>query len=296
VKKPLVVFATGLIVLLASLPGIGSVLANGEPHYYAYGYLPEWAQCVSGHNYVYDNDVYTGVVAEFVSVLFQEEPRKWIEVGWVEYAGENKAQFYVGWNIDETGFHIEYKGDVPYNTSHSYQIFKADGTWRVYIGSNLVKSLHTEWDDGVPQAVSETVDYASPPENELDGHFYSLKYCSGTDWLPWHDNITSSDPPYRVEKISHPEFYTYALMEGDTSVNDYVTIGDAMYIAQYLVDLRTLNAYQLECADTTDNGAVTIADAMHIAQWLVDPDSTLGILFKPLWELANDSHMLQPQP
>jgi len=91
-------------------------------------------------------------------------------------------------------------------------------------------------------------------------------------------------------------FTIRALMEGDVSMNDHVTISDAMLIAQHLVDIITLNADQLECADTTDDGNVTISDAMHIAQWLVDPDGTLGVLFKPLWELANDSHMLQPQP
>ena len=63
-----------------------------------------------------------------------------------------------------------------------------------------------------------------------------------------------------------------------------------------LVNAITFDADQLEAADITDDGNVTISDAMHIAQWLVDPNGTLGVLFKPLWELANDSHMLQPQP
>ena len=85
-------------------------------------------------------------------------------------------------------------------------------------------------------------------------------------------------------------FTVRALMEGDVSMNDHVTISDAMFIAQHLVGIITLNADQLESADTTDDGNVTISDAMHIAQWLVDAP------FKPLWELANDSHMLQPQP
>jgi len=85
-------------------------------------------------------------------------------------------------------------------------------------------------------------------------------------------------------------FTIRALMEGDVSLNDHVTISDAMFIAQHLVGLITLSADQLESADTTDDGNVTISDAMHIAQWLVDAP------FKPLWQSPADDHMLQPQP
>jgi hypothetical protein len=86
-----------------------------------------------------------------------------------------------------------------------------------------------------------------------------------------------------------------ALMEGDVTLNQQTRVSDAMFIAQYLVKLRTLDADQLECGDTTDDGNVSISDAMHIAQWLVDADGTLGVLFKPLWESPADDHMLKPQ-
>lgn len=89
-------------------------------------------------------------------------------------------------------------------------------------------------------------------------------------------------------------FTILALMEGDASLNDCVSIADAMFIAQYLGALRTLNADQLTCADTTDDAAVSIADALHIAQWLVDPDGSLGVLGTPLWESPADDSMLVP--
>ena len=85
------------------------------------------------------------------------------------------------------------------------------------------------------------------------------------------------------------------LMEGDASQNGCVSIGDAMFIAQYRFGLRSFSADQLECADTTDNGSITMGDAMHIAQWLFDPDGSGGILFEPLWKSPDDDHMLPPQ-
>jgi hypothetical protein len=87
---------------------------------------------------------------------------------------------------------------------------------------------------------------------------------------------------------------TTKLMEGDVTMDEHVTMADAMFIAQYKAGLRSLNASQLTCADTTDDGDVTMADAMHIAQWKADPDGTLGVLFKPLWSSENDADMLEP--
>jgi len=87
-----------------------------------------------------------------------------------------------------------------------------------------------------------------------------------------------------------------ALMEGDVDMNGCVDISDAMFIAQYTVELRTLNESQLKCADTTDDGNVDISDAMHIAQYTVDPDMSLGVLYKPLWESPADDDMMEPVP
>ncbi len=86
------------------------------------------------------------------------------------------------------------------------------------------------------------------------------------------------------------------LMEGDVTLNGHVNIVDAMFIAQWVISLRTLSADQLECADTFDTGNPNIADAMHIAQWVVDPNMTYGVLKVPLWQSPADDHMLHPQP
>jgi hypothetical protein len=106
-------------------------------------------------------------------------------------------------------------------------------------------------------------------------------------------------------------FTVVDLMEGDTSLDNCVSVSDALLIAQYLVGMIDLSDDQLESADTTDENLwspptpgvggdpelvnrVSIGDAQHIAQWLVDPDQSLGVLWKPLWESPLDDHMQQP--
>ena len=101
--------------------------------------------------------------------------------------------------------------------------------------------------------------------------------------------------PFEYGETEDWEITIIDLMEGDASQNGCVSIGDAMFIAQYCFDLRSFNASQLECADTTDNGSITMGDAMHIAQWLFDPDGSRDILFEPLWKPPDDDHMLPPQ-
>ncbi|MCD6361221.1 MAG: dockerin type I repeat-containing protein, partial [Armatimonadetes bacterium] len=78
------------------------------------------------------------------------------------------------------------------------------------------------------------------------------------------------------------------LVEGDVTLDGRTNIIDAMFIAQYTVGLRELDACQCCCGDTTDDGTVNIVDAMHIAQFTVDPRGAAGVLFKPLWECDCD--------
>lgn len=89
---------------------------------------------------------------------------------------------------------------------------------------------------------------------------------------------------------------TPTLMEGDVTLDKHVSMADAMFTAQGVVGLVTLNADQLKCADTSDDGSVSMADAMHIAQWVVDPNMLLGVLKVPLWQSPADDDMLPPEP
>ena len=56
---------------------------------------------------------------------------------------------------------------------------------------------------------------------------------------------------------------------GDTNENNRVDIGDAMFIAQWLVGNRDSSALNLDVGDTNVNNRVDIGDAMFIAQYLV---------------------------
>ena len=56
---------------------------------------------------------------------------------------------------------------------------------------------------------------------------------------------------------------------GDVNKNERVDIGDAMFIAQYLVDNRNGNTMNLTVIDVNVNGRTDIGDAMFIAQFMV---------------------------
>jgi C1A family cysteine protease len=102
--------------------------------------------------------------------------------------------------------------------------------------------------------------------------------------------VTSNDPDESEVVVPVTLEVTEPLMEGDVTLDEHVTIVDALYIAQYLVLYRTLTADQLICADTyQDDGNVDIVDAMYIARWIVD-DTT------PLWDPVKDADMRPPEP
>ena len=56
---------------------------------------------------------------------------------------------------------------------------------------------------------------------------------------------------------------------GDVNENDRLDIGDAMFIAQYLVGNRDESTMNLECGNVNVNDRIDIGDAMFIAQYLV---------------------------
>lgn len=56
---------------------------------------------------------------------------------------------------------------------------------------------------------------------------------------------------------------------GDVNEDGQITIIDALYVAQYIVGLRTLTTEQIAAADVNGDGFVTIADALSIAQGIM---------------------------
>jgi hypothetical protein len=67
---------------------------------------------------------------------------------------------------------------------------------------------------------------------------------------------------------------TFTFLRGDANGNGTVSMGDAMFIAQYLVGLRPLTDLNIVNSasvkqDGTAGDVISIADAMFIAQYLV---------------------------
>ncbi|MBN2187188.1 MAG: hypothetical protein JW732_07050 [Dehalococcoidia bacterium] len=200
-KKTVLIVSITLTLFLALLPGGGSVLADDEPHYYAYGELTTGvAPGVSGSNYVYDNEVDNHFVAEFVTVILDTNPKKWIEVGWLKSTSPYPTQtkFYVGWKT--TGeFEQETFENAQYNTSHDYRIYKYGCNWLVKIDGDLKKTIPAEfWLEGFIMAQSESQDSADPPVNEMEGYLSDLRYYNGSNWILWYDIDTGSDDPLAV--------------------------------------------------------------------------------------------------
>jgi len=71
-------------------------------------------------------------------------------------------------------------------------------------------------------------------------------------------------------------------MYGDVNNDGQVTIVDAQFIAQYTVQTRTFNQYELVAADVNNDGQVTIVDAQFIAQYTVQDYKNA-----PNWRIGN---------
>lgn len=82
------------------------------------------------------------------------------------------------------------------------------------------------------------------------------------------DLVDSQREPVEYS-VSNGTFSTIKELKGDVTLDGKVTIGDAMYIAQYLIGIRDINDIQLDCADVSKDGVISIVDAMYIAQSLV---------------------------
>jgi hypothetical protein len=124
--------------------------------------------------------------------------------------------------------------------------------------------------------------------NDTTGGTWSSPGSPGVTWRwsmgDWYGPTSDRTYLFRV----YGEGTGSTLVEGDVNCDGTTNIVDAMYIAQYTVGLRELDADQMICGDTTDDGSVNIVDAMHVAQFTVDPHGTANVLFKPLWESEFD--------
>ena len=87
--------------------------------------------------------------------------------------------------------------------------------------------------------------------------------------------ITSTyDARYPTYTINSYQFYrvvhlVMAYMPGDVNGDESVDIDDVTALTDYLMDLSTLNQYQLDAADVDDDGEVTIDDVTYLIDVLL---------------------------
>ena len=63
---------------------------------------------------------------------------------------------------------------------------------------------------------------------------------------------------------------TYTLEASFTEKNDPISVQDALYILQHIVELRTLEGDQIKAADINGDGNITIQDALKVLQHAVE--------------------------
>ncbi len=90
--------------------------------------------------------------------------------------------------------------------------------------------------------------------NETSGNPNYLMYCTRECGTTIEDPYISIDYTPPIDK------------KGDVNQDSVVNIVDALFIAQYTVETRTLTATQLTVADVNGDGQVNIVDALFIAQ------------------------------
>jgi hypothetical protein len=214
-KKALLIFSIALVALLALLPSAGPVSANDISKRYIVVMRSPGTPVpgVQGTNCVYDNDVDNHFIAEFMYVQISEDPHRFIEFGWIKQTNpyEAKLSFYYSYQFDSG-----YKGpfyreeEIDYDDEPTYEVLYSggEGEWQLKLDGEDIAQIETEYDDGIVGAQCESEDSASPPVNELHGHFWNLKYRSGSSWYLWNGINTDADSPYKVKEINSHEFYT----------------------------------------------------------------------------------------
>ena len=169
------------------------------------------------------------------------------------------------------------------------------------VAVNLV--VIARFSESITAGVNSTNIAISPDPGNVTASINGNTVNISHDKFAYSSNYTVTIPGAAVEDLAGNPNTGYSwnftstlpLMDADVNLDGKVTIVDAMFIAQYVVGLRTLNADQLRCAETYNStvGSPDISDAMHIAQWVVDPDGSLGVLKRPIYHHAD---MLPPQP
>lgn len=149
----------------------------------------------------------------------------WFHLGWIKgdlsWGYTDRPTFFYEKKIEgvlEGGFILDF-GFPGHLSSHQYEISWQEGTvkypydmvWNFFIDGQEIgylETLHPK-SKGKLTAFSESTNDC----NELQGHYWSLKYgvttsWSTVNWYLWNNIYTEADPPYWVDELSTHEFCT----------------------------------------------------------------------------------------
>jgi len=115
--------------------------------------------------------------------------------------------------------------------------------------------------------------YSDNTEKPIAGINVTQKHSNGTQ------SILTTNSSGIVNFKSSTETYTLEALQQDTG-SDPISVQDALYILQHIVELRILDAKQIKAADVNGDGKITIQDALKVLQHNVEL-STLdqGLVF-----------------
>ena len=82
--------------------------------------------------------------------------------------------------------------------------------------------------------------------------------------------IYASNAAGEVTLSTTSNAYTLEAEASFTEKNDPISVQDALFILQHIVELRTLEGDQIKAADINDSGDITIQDALKVLQHNVE--------------------------
>jgi hypothetical protein len=259
-NKALLIFSIALVALLALLPSAGPVSANDILKRYIVVMRSPGIPVpgVQGTNCVYDNEVYNHFIAEFMYVQISQVPHRFIEFGWIKQTDpyEPKLSFYYSYQFD-SGYKGPYyrEEEIDYDDEPTYEVLYSggEGEWQLKLDGEDVAQVEIEYNDGIVGAQCETEDSASHPVNELEGHFWDLKYRSGSSWVSWQDMDMSVAPLYDATQEDGDEFYT----AGPSGIIGVTGAVNCSTLAGVTVELSKSGWQDSATSDNDGNYAIT---------------------------------------
>lgn len=211
------------VLTLALFPASSALaLPDPDPLYAGYNHRrARWG--VSAFIYMMDADVpwhwnWENRYSEWDCIVLDYSPAYWLQTGYRKWWWGNR-EFYVEkkdennhklWPVDgvpQAGHtyryrirNLQYTEPDPYPDIHDYRVTIREGSQTLHSG--------TYWLDPYEPCDLQAKIESQDARIHIDGsHFSGLRYPSGGSWLLWDRHFGKADPPYKIDEVSHYEFY-----------------------------------------------------------------------------------------